>query len=81
MCGHNLHGTLKLSGMQNRRMAPPKLQRCPAGTEGRSEQQLQAFVTRDSMVGIAYCKSVEQVKPDGSFKSSAEPFKGLLISQ
>ena len=32
----------------------------PAGTEGWSEQQLQALVTRDSMIGVTLAKQPEK---------------------
>ena len=37
----------------------------PAGTEGWSEEQLQALITRDSIVGVRYPKTPEELKKEG----------------
>ena len=37
----------------------------PAGTEGWTEDQLQALVTRDSVIGVRHPKTVEEFKKEG----------------
>ena len=37
----------------------------PAGTEKWTEEKLQALVTRDSIVGVSYPKTVEQFEKEG----------------
>ena len=45
----------------------------PAGTEDWTEEQLQSCVTRDSMVGVAWPKSAEQVRPSQLCKQARSP--------
>lgn len=37
----------------------------PTGTEGWSEDQLQALVTRDSIIGVRHPKTPEQLRAEG----------------
>ena len=37
----------------------------PAGTEDWTEEQLQALVTRDAVIGVRYPKTVEEFKKEG----------------
>ena len=41
----------------------------PEGTEGWTEDQLQALVTRDAVIGVRHPKTVEEVKKEGSIFS------------
>lgn len=54
----------------------------PAGTEGWTEDQLQALVTRDSIVGVGLPKTPEQLKKEGgTFFPKSEGYKGRFIYQ
>ncbi|KAA6418792.1 MAG: nitrile hydratase subunit alpha [Trebouxia sp. A1-2] len=54
----------------------------PEGTEGWTEDQLQALVTRDSIVGVGLPKTPEQLKKEGgTFFPKSEGYKGRFIYQ
>ena len=54
----------------------------PEGTEGWTEDQLQALVTRDSIVGVALAKTPAQLKKEGgTFFPKKEGYKGRFIYQ
>ncbi|KAL3155266.1 hypothetical protein ABBQ32_013196 [Trebouxia sp. C0010 RCD-2024] len=54
----------------------------PEGTEGWTEDQLQALVTRDSIVGVALPKTPAQLKKEGgTFFPKSEGYKGRFIYQ
>ena len=53
----------------------------PKGTEDWTEDQLQALLTRDSIVGVAFPKDPEAVKKEGFPKPYTEGYKGQFIYQ
>ncbi|CAK0783031.1 hypothetical protein CVIRNUC_006226 [Coccomyxa viridis] len=54
----------------------------PAGTEGWTEDQLQALVTRDAVIGVRHPKTVEEFNKEGGvFHPKSEGYKGKFIYQ